>query len=64
MSKYYEGREGSGREALGPIVRIVGAVTKTGIGLELTGNSGGSNVTPVKPMPLPPDPAAIIARYR
>lgn len=52
------------REALGQLVRIVGAATKTAIGLIPVGNTGGANVSPIKPMPLPPDLAEIIARHR
>ena len=52
------------REAAGQILRIVGAATKTAIGFVPTGNTGGANVSPIKPMPLPDDLAAIIARYR
>ncbi|MEO0574359.1 MAG: DUF3703 domain-containing protein [Pseudomonadota bacterium] len=40
------------REALGQLFRIVGAATKTVVGLVPTGNTGGSNVSPFKPMPL------------
>lgn len=57
-------RERDWREALGQILRIVGAATKTAIGLIPTGNTGGANVSPIKPMPVPDDLAAIIARYR
>ncbi len=56
--------QGDWREAFGQIVRIVGAATKTAIGLIPVGNTGGANVSPIKPMPLPEDLAEIIARYR
>jgi len=49
------------REALGQIVRIVGAATKTAIGPIPAGNTGGANVSPFKPMPIAPDLARIIA---
>lgn len=40
------------KEALGQTMRIVGALTKTALGWVPTGNTGGSNVSPFKPMPL------------
>ena len=52
------------REATGQIIRIIGAATKTAIGFVPTGNTGGANVSAIKPMPLPDDLAAIISRYR
>jgi hypothetical protein len=48
------------RECLGQLVRMVGAATKTGVGLVPTGNTGGANVSPVKVMPIAPELAAII----
>lgn len=53
-------RSKSLREALGQVVRMVGAATKTGIGLVPAGNTGGSNVSPFKPLPLPQDLATIL----
>ena len=52
------------RECLGQVFRIVGAATKTVFGLVPAGNTGGSNVSPFKPLPVKPDLAAIIARTR
>lgn len=43
------------REFIGQIFRIVGAATKTAVGLVPTGNTGGSNVSPFKPLPVPED---------
>ena len=43
------------REILGQIVRIVGAATKTAIGLVPVGNTGGSNVGPFESLEIPPD---------
>jgi hypothetical protein len=40
----------------------VGAATKTAFGLVPTGNTGGSNVSPIKPMPVPADLRIIIQR--
>ena len=39
-------------EVAGQIFRIVGAVTKTAVGLLPQGNTGGANVSPFKPMAL------------
>lgn len=55
-------REHKPGEVFGQILRIVAAATKTAIGLIPVGNTGGSNVSPVRPMPLPDDLAEIIAR--
>ncbi|MCW5663706.1 MAG: DUF3703 domain-containing protein [Piscinibacter sp.] len=52
------------REVAGQLLRIVGATTKTPFGLVPTGNSGGSNVSPAKPLPIPADLAASIASAR
>lgn len=43
------------REIVGQIVRIVGASTKTPFGIYPVGNTGGANVSPFKPMPIPED---------
>jgi hypothetical protein len=53
-------RQRSIRECLGQVPRIVGAATKTAFGLVPMGNTGGSNVSPVKPLPVAPDLAALI----
>ena len=52
------------REVAGQIPRLIGAATKTAIGWIPTGNTGGANVSPIKPMPLPEDLAEMIARHR
>jgi hypothetical protein len=49
------------REIVGQVFRILGAVTKTAIGLIPTGNTGGSNVSPFKRTPIPRDLADILA---
>ena len=54
-------RSKSFREALAQVVRMVGAATKTFIGLVPSGNTGGSNVSPFKPLPVPQDLARILA---
>jgi hypothetical protein len=50
------------KECLGQVFRIVGATTKTAIGFILSGNTGGSNVSPFKVLPVSPELAAIIAK--
>jgi len=48
------------REALGQMLRLAGALTKTWTGLIPAGNTGGANVSPFKPLPVAPDLAALI----
>lgn len=48
-------RQGSWREMLGQIFRLIGAATKTFLGFVPAGNTGGSNVSPFRPMPVPAD---------
>ena len=43
------------REIWGQIIRIVGAATKTPLGIYPKGNTGGANVWFFKPMPVPTD---------
>ena len=43
------------REAAGQVLRTVGAATKTAIGLVPTGNTGGSNISPFRPLRIPAD---------
>ncbi|HEU5136874.1 MAG TPA: DUF3703 domain-containing protein [Steroidobacteraceae bacterium] len=57
-------RHRDAHEFFGQLFRIAGAATKTFIGLVPAGNTGGANVSPVRPMPLDPELAAIIARAR
>lgn len=52
------------REVAGQVLRIIAAATKTAFGWIPVGNTGGANVSPVKPMPLPADLAQIIAHHR
>ena len=49
------------KECLGQIVRIVGAATKTALGMVPTGNTGGSNISPFKRLPIAPALQAKIA---
>ena len=39
------------REVFGQALRIIGAATKTAFGMVPTGNTGGSNISPFKPLP-------------
>lgn len=43
------------REVWGQIVRIIGAATKTPLGIYPRGNTGGANVWFFKPLPVPTD---------
>ena len=52
------------REFSGQLLRIVGASTKTFIGLVPAGNTGGANVSAVRTMPIDPELAAIIEMAR
>ncbi|WP_105265476.1 DUF3703 domain-containing protein [Pseudoalteromonas sp. T1lg76] len=51
-------------EVVGQILRIVGAISKTAIGLLPTGNTGGANVSPFKPMSLSSECAQAIAQAK
>lgn len=48
------------RETTGQVLRIAGAATKTPLGIYPKGNTGGANVSPLKPMPVPDDLAEIL----
>lgn len=52
------------KEVLGQIIRIIGAVLLTAVKSVPVGNTGGSNVSPVKIMPIKPEHAAIIIRAK
>jgi hypothetical protein len=54
-------RERDIREFMGQILRIVGATTKTAFGFIPSGNTGGANISPFKPLPIPDDLAAEIS---
>ena len=51
-------------EVIGQIIRIIGAALLTAIKGVPTGNTGGSNVSPVKVMPIQPEHAEIIAKVK
>lgn len=52
------------QEARGQLLRIAGAATKTALGWVPSGNTGGANVSPFKPLPVPADLAAMISQAR
>jgi hypothetical protein len=57
-------RQRDARECIGQLLRLVGAATKTAVGLVPHGNTGGTNVSPFKRMPVPAELAARIAQAR
>ena len=57
-------RQGDLREVLGQLLRIVGAATKTALGLLPEGNTGGSRVSAFRPLPLREDHARLLAWAR
>jgi len=57
-------RQRNVRECLGQLLRIVGAAMSTAAGLVPQGNTGGSNVSPFRSMPLPPELASRIKEVR
>lgn len=56
----YGWRQRAPREMLGQCMRLVGALTKTAFGLLPTGNTGGSNVSAFKPMPISKENQAVL----
>lgn len=52
------------REVRGQVLRIVGAATKTAFGWVPTGNTGGANVSPFRPLPIPPDLQRVLTDAR
>ncbi|MDM7920795.1 MAG: DUF3703 domain-containing protein [Pyrinomonadaceae bacterium] len=53
-------RERDVKEVAGQVLRIGGAATKTPLGIYPKGNTGGANVSPIKPMPIADDIAAML----
>ncbi len=53
-------RQHDARECIGQLMRIVGAATKTAVGFVPSGNTGGSNISPFKVLPIPADLGRII----
>lgn len=52
------------KEILGQFIRIIGAGALTALKGVPMGNTGGSNVSPIKVMPIKPEHAAIIAKVK
>lgn len=48
-------RQRAFRELFGQLMRIVGAATKTAIGLVPEGNTGGADISPFRRLPIPND---------
>ncbi|WP_027872482.1 DUF3703 domain-containing protein [Spongiibacter marinus] len=57
-------RQRDRREVVGQIIRIIGAAALTAIKGVPIGNTGGSNISPVKPLPIKPELEAIIAKAK
>ena len=57
-------KQGKIGEVFGQLFRIAGAATKTAFGLVPTGNTGGTNVSPFKVMPIKPNLNTIIKKAR
>tara|TARA_R110002110_G_scaffold147014_1_gene337031 strand:+ start:569 stop:868 length:300 start_codon:yes stop_codon:yes gene_type:complete len=57
-------RNSSLSEVSGQLLRIVGALTKTAVGFVPEGNTGGSNVSPFRPMPIRADLEQTISHVR
>lgn len=57
-------RHRRGREVFGQIPRLIGATAGTAIGMVPDGNTGGSNVSALRPMPVPEELASIIRNAR
>ena len=53
-------KTGDMRETAGQVLRIAGAATKTPLGIYPKGNTGGADVSPIRPMPVPDDLAEIL----
>jgi hypothetical protein len=52
------------RELFGQALRIIGAATKTFIGMVPRGNTGGSRISPFKVLPLSPAHASLITQAK
>ena len=52
------------REMIGQLPRLILGGVKSFVGTVPIGNTGGANVSPFKPMPVPSDLAAILAGAR
>jgi hypothetical protein len=52
------------KEIIGQAFRLFGALTKTAIGFIPTGNTGGTNVSPFKPLPVSQDNQIILDKIK
>jgi hypothetical protein len=52
------------KEILGQLPRLLTGGVKSFVGKIPTGNTGGANVPPLRPMEIPDDLKAILSRYR
>ncbi len=57
-------RQHNAKEVLGQCLRLVGAMTKTALGLVPSGNTGGSNISPFRRLPINAKQQAIIERAK
>ena len=57
-------RQPSGKEVAGQLFRIFGAATKTAFGLVPAGNTGGTDVSPFRTMPIPTDLQTLMGAAR
>lgn len=57
-------RNSSAREVIGQIIRILGALAVTPLGLVPRGNTGGANVSPFKKMAIDPELAELINKAK
>jgi len=57
-------RQRNASEVVGQVVRVIGAALLTAIKGVPIGNTGGSNVSPIKVMPIKPEHAEIIAKAK
>ncbi len=53
-------RNQDARELFGQLLRIVGAATKTAVGLVPSGNTGGARISPFTRLPIDPELARLI----
>lgn len=57
-------RQNDAKECLGQLFRIIGAISKTALGLVPAGNTGGTNVSPFKKLPIKPEHKAAITKAK
>lgn len=57
-------RQNDANECFGQLFRIMGAISKTALGLVPAGNTGGTNVSPFKKLPIKPEHQAAITKAK